>query len=502
MSLWLFLSLHAAVDESQFTSSPNCACAVDRASCNQYCCCDPLCSETEKSLFDFCLPEGPENVQVSCDPKRYIRRINVDDIAKFELNGVPCYAVTLDPSTSEQIQSYDPVDLGLTGPDQLGDDPVILQMPSADAYTYQNGDFVLFPNDGERTAVWLPAALGGRECNVRVPIRIGHPFPAACRYPKSSDATELFDSLFQRDPDSPGAWQIQYYQTPNSGQAVPATPLPSTAGVCSDLAMIATSEPSIDLTLRLMVTGGSILPFQYAIECRDTPTTAKIPEHERELGVFVAFPDTEAVLRRGYVIGEPLRGVSAPPVVVAGSCLKIENDLTQVTWGGNVVKFGVNAVHVFPAEDGAADPVIAPLNFWVAPGDILVETQLACNDLITPTALPSENSGEVPTVRWTFGYQRFGRAGKFTFLLVSVHNQESFAQGGQPRVAEIVFAELNPDGSIVAPAAGETFKPRMGMFFDLFFARKSDCMKTLGIFSLVALLATIWAYYGFFFEDI
>jgi hypothetical protein len=109
----------------------------------------------------------------------------------------------------------------------------------------------------------------------------------------------------------------------------------------------------------------------------------------------------------------------------------------------------------------------------------------------------------MPTAKWTFAYQKFGYPNRFVYFMVAVHQEIRKPANGtsEKGIIQVVFTEVTSDGSSPGPPHGEKYSQRLGMFFDFFFRQESDIMKTSGVMLSVALLATLWSYYAFYFED-
>jgi hypothetical protein len=494
MSLWLFLALYSALDESRFSNAPACPCAIHAGQCNPYCCCDPYCSADQKRSFDFCLPDGNQALKISCDPRGYIGKANLKSIATFEINNVTCYALLPDASGEEQIKSYTAADFGLNSFAELGEIPVLPNRTISHDSVYRQGDFLLVSYQNSPAPLMMPASLGSHSCNVQVEVRVGQSFAASCYRPGSVNYDEVFDVLLS----STGS--VPYYPRPDSVESIPTdctTISGPDVGSCSGFWTDLRTGRGAEVTIYVTMVEGVIVPNGFTIGIISLSGRGSL----LQTNFLFANPEGEYLLMRGYVIGETLRGTPRQVSELRADCPNVKESGGQaVSLDKLPVRFGVNAVHIVTPTPG---PRIEPSTIWAAPGDIIVQAEPTCNDFLIPEAMPTVGRrGEIPRVRITFGYQKFGRPGKFVYIIVSAHNQTNFPEDAsinwRYEIVEIVWTELNPDSSVVQPNPGSRYETRLGLFFDFFFRRRSDIMKTIGVFPLVAVLATFWSYYAFF----
>lgn len=499
----LFVALaRSAIDESQFSKGKFCQCAVIPGQCNPNCFCDPLCTDAQRETFTFALPEHPGDAKISCDPYNYISKVNSDSVQEITINGVKCYVVQEDPETMEKVKSYTPADFGLTDFNDFVTRPFIQDVMDKERYTYNNGEPIMFSGepdrDGEFGAFFIPVAFGSRFCNYLLPLAYNRYFPySRCRV-KSSGTLQSY--LGQHLADERDGTTFFATDPNRTVEALPVT-----------VNTVTFPQHVQDMNFTIIGSGGHVSSIWKDIDAIVDREEAYDYEHYGSIigcGVnnsrgVVAPGANNAGETSGYFIGGPIRlATSSSPTEKVRDYLTINNEQ---------VKFGVSTTYIFQANEADFNEAFLGnrTTLWASFGNIVDSPGMDVGNIeIRPTFHEQQGSGSDVKVRWTFLYRKFGYHHKWIYLLVSadvdvILPAESGTSDTPVMVTvETVFTELTEDGSAAyIPPGEEQYTSSISMIFDVFFTRTSDTLKASGAIFGMTLLAIIWAYYAFIFEN-
>jgi hypothetical protein len=216
------------------------------------------------------------------------------------------------------------------------------------------------------------------------------------------------------------------------------------------------------------------------------------------------------VLQTGYVVGLPVLVASDNPQIVKSGlvdgdeCLRI---------GNSPVLFGVRSIYSFFTVSKAlnmtrtASPGEEEVKaIWASYGNVIrlggedvnYKRQVARREVLT-TGLT------VPKARWTFVYKKFGKVEMPVNLIVQViidvaRPFEWDLKSSATFQIETVFTEVDSNGEPVSPKGEDEDTFDWNMVFELFFVRRGDVIRALGVTTCIAILGIIWGYYTLLFD--
>jgi hypothetical protein len=213
----------------------------------------------------------------------------------------------------------------------------------------------------------------------------------------------------------------------------------------------------------------------------------------------------------GYLFGDPIRWV------LAGGGFDRKTVIAPGT--GAPLPFGVDSIELIPVMSMAnvtsvlnkRTLVHEQWNVLAAPVNVLVDDTGGPTNWahqLVRTARKGSDKDE-PSVKWTFLYRKFGQHNRYINLIVGV-----CVESVEPDIplnnrdaryvtVETVFTEIQEGGAgeYARPGDGE-YRPTLGIIFDTFFLRPGeDTVKSVGVMAAITILATVWAYSLFFFEE-
>ncbi|KAH0794755.1 hypothetical protein GPJ56_001302 [Histomonas meleagridis] len=494
--LVIFFSIVFTIDESIFLGQSQCDCIQNEGECNPYCCCDPYCTEDQKSSFSFCLPEKPGPISISCDPNGRIKSTNINSIHQIIINGINCYYVD-EQGNNDIIHNYNFSDFGIQNLQDLVDQPYRLPEYGRSRTSYESGEPLNFVDTTTSKTVntYLPIGIGSSQCNAYIPILYGNSYPQT--------ECQLVDE--DADRDNFMAWNtifqnLQVYSTPEN--LIPISPTGQN-DVVSYAPFTSRMYLSLDFTNTIS---------QYALNYIQTwPFNLKV----NGLAILETRISFRSSISGGtsYDPGETGYHVNLPVMYWdQQSTIQFSNAYRRPLYvGGSSVIFGVDSFILIPLTNPTQETLIQSclpvyssdpqtlLQIFASYGNIISGSDIRIN--VSSTNRSSATVTK-PFARWTFMYKKFGTSNKYVNLITKLDAQLVYPEtldSVTSATVEIKFIELNDSGDgVLEIEEDKLYSASFSMIFEFLFNNIEQGIKVLLVFGVIV---TIWAYYMFFFEE-
>lgn len=533
MLFLIFPFISLSFNEAYFENiEDECICAVNPNECNQYCDCDPFCTDDQKDQFLFHLSESLGQNKMSCDPNSKIDKVNTDSIKKYLINGITCYSVE-GREYGKKIDNYSPVDFSLENFDMVTELPFVQDKFKVDVnVSYKNGEKVIGAHSTDESHnFYLPISIGSICSNALIPIRFNISYPNyTCRF-TPPDNINSANSYF------PQSLLIQAITNRNNSKN-------------DQVNFNGYVDILMDLTLRR-----TFLNLQYIfwvdsnsssilnVSMKIIPSTESFQASSRFIGfsslVFFGedtnnIDNTYTPFMMGYYYGTPLMADNREEDIDktffdVSYRTAIKVDSNDILFGANTtivklfddIDYGkVNDTYSVDGIENEFENYNAALikkvlynlfpqhkYIFKSYGSIIAgrETNVIIENLLTfngsNTYISSDH--QFPIAYWTFYYKRFNKEDAPVFLLqkfipslVIPKNLDIIKNKGMIR---IIFIELDEDGNIFSDEEARFHSGQYSTLFDFFFMDKRDALNTIGIFFCFAIMASIWCWYACFF---